>query len=137
MENVIIQGILFPSADEITHRDVDIDKIIPEKPYIIQSFQQLSYKEAKEKTLQRFNFYYIGDLLAVNNGNITQTARSCGLECQALKQIMRRYGMKADTYEKKVIEKQYLSKRGGTIEKKDACNADCSFFGHELSSSCW
>ena len=69
--------------------------------YKEQSFQQLSYKKAKEKTLQRFNFDYIGSLLAASNGNVTQAARSCGMERQALQQIMRRYGIKADFFTKK------------------------------------
>jgi DNA-binding NtrC family response regulator len=101
MENVIIQGILFSTADEIAPRDVDFDTNLPEEPYMEQSFQQLPYKKAKEKTLQRFNFDYIGSLLADSNGNVTQAARSCGLERQALQQIMRRYGIKADFFRKK------------------------------------
>lgn len=103
MENVIIQEILFSTADEITPRDVDFDTVQPEEPHKEQSFQQLSYKKAKENTLQRFNFDYIGSPLAASNGNVTQAARLCELERQALQQIMRRYGIKADLFRKKTI----------------------------------
>jgi len=101
MENVIIQGILFSTGDEIPLRDIDFNKVLPEKPKINQSYQKVPYKEAKKNTLQEFNFNYIGSLLAANNGNVTQAARSCGLERQALQQIMRRYGIDADTFRKK------------------------------------
>ena len=98
MENVIIHGILFSITDEITPRDIDFNEILPEDPRIEQPFQQLPYKEAKEQTLQHFNAGYIGNLLTTNQGNVTQAARSCGLERQALQQIMRRYGINANTF---------------------------------------
>jgi transcriptional regulator of acetoin/glycerol metabolism len=31
-------------------------------------------------------------------GNVSQAARMCGLERQALQQVMRRYGVRADEY---------------------------------------
>jgi DNA-binding NtrC family response regulator len=101
MENVIIQGILFSTTDEITPRDIDFNEILPDGPRMEHPFQQLTYREAKEQTLQHFNAGYIGNLLEANNGNVTQAARSCGLERQALQQIMRRYKVKADAFRKK------------------------------------
>ncbi len=61
-------------------------------------FCRLPYKEAKENTLLRFNQDYVSRLLTENQGNVTQAARQCGLERQALQQIMRRYGIKADPF---------------------------------------
>lgn len=102
MENVIIQGILFSTTDEITPRDIDFNEILPDDSRMEHSFQQLPYKEAKEQTLLNFNVSYIGNLLAANGGNVTQAARFCGLERQALQQIMRRYKVKADAFRKKL-----------------------------------
>lgn len=101
MENVIIQGILFSTTDDIRPRDIDFSEILPDGPRMEHPLQQLPYKEAKEQTLQQFNAGYIGNLLAANNGNVTQAARSCGLERQALQQIMRRYKVKANAFRKK------------------------------------
>ncbi len=98
MENVIIQGILFSSSDEIKPGDVDFNKVLPGKVRDSQSLRQLTYKKAKEQTLQRFNASYIGDLLTASNGNVTRAARACGLERQALQQIMRRYQISADNF---------------------------------------
>ena len=65
---------------------------------ITAAFQDLPYKTAKELTLKDFNYNYINFLLQANSGNITRAARQCGLERQALQQIMRRYGIKADGF---------------------------------------
>lgn len=99
MENVIVQGILFSSDDEINTKDINIDRVpptdaIPE----ITPLLDLPYKEAKESNLQAFNAAYIGHMLTQSKGNVTQAAKACGLERQALQQIMRRYGITADPY---------------------------------------
>ena len=62
------------------------------------SSQDLQYKDAKEQTLNLFNKNYINSLLSANNGNVTQVAKICGLERQALQQIMRRYGISAEDF---------------------------------------
>jgi DNA-binding NtrC family response regulator len=53
-----------------------------------------------EALLHRFNHEYIGALLSRTGGNVTQAARQCGLERQALQQIIRRYGIRADDFRK-------------------------------------
>jgi transcriptional regulator of acetoin/glycerol metabolism len=40
-------------------------------------------------------------MLTRSQGNVTQAAKKCGLERQALQQIMRRYGIDADLYRDK------------------------------------
>ena len=99
MENMIMQGILFSTAEEITPKDVGIKRntasgVVAE----ISPFLELPYKEAKESNLRTFNATYIGHMLTLNKGNVTQAAKACGLERQALQQIMRRYGITAAPY---------------------------------------
>jgi DNA-binding NtrC family response regulator len=67
---------------------------IPENP----PFLELPYKEAKENNLSAFNAAYIGHMLTLSKGNVTQAAKACALERQALQQIMRRYGITAEPY---------------------------------------
>jgi DNA-binding NtrC family response regulator len=98
MENVIMQGILFSSGEEINPRDVNLDGSRKPIPGMVPSDDDLPYKKAKEKTLKQFNHSFIGQLLEEYNGNVSQAARHCGLERQALQQIMRRYRIKADDY---------------------------------------
>ena len=98
MENLIMQGILFSSGNEILPRDVGLGKETRTACLVDSSFQNLSYKEAKERTLQSFNSSYINNLLTGSKGNVTRAAKICGLERQVLQQIMRRYGIKADPF---------------------------------------
>jgi DNA-binding NtrC family response regulator len=98
MENVILQGILFSPGDEIRPQDVGVIKSKPAEPCFTESTCDLAYKEAKENLLRQFNEAYIGRLLSENHGNVTQAAKECGMERQALQQIMRRYGIRAETY---------------------------------------
>ena len=100
MENVIMQGILFSGSDEITPRDVGFKKKTQNSGFTGRTFQDVAYKDAKEQVLKQFNADFIGHLLIMNKGNVTQAARLCGLERQALQQIMRRYGMKAEPFRK-------------------------------------
>lgn len=99
MENVIIQGILYASGAEITPRNVEFSD---RNPTVTRSeehlYQGLMYKEAKEQTLTHFNTAYIGKLLQDHQGNVTRAAQQCGLERQALQQIMRRYGIRAEDF---------------------------------------
>ncbi|MBR9984987.1 MAG: sigma-54-dependent Fis family transcriptional regulator [Desulfosarcina sp.] len=99
LENMIMQGILFSATDEIAPSDVGIRR----KPATgaiaeITPSLDLPYKDAKENHLSAFNAAYIGHMLTLSQGNVTQAAKACGLERQALQQIMRRYGITADPY---------------------------------------
>ncbi len=99
MENMIMQGILFSPGEEITPKDVGIGR--PPVPTIdadVSPFLELPYKTAKESNLKAFNAAYIGHMLTLHKGNVTKAAKACGLERQALQQIMRRYEISAEPY---------------------------------------
>jgi len=98
MENVILRGILFSSTDVITPDDAGITLETAKECLVELSSQDLQYKDAKEQTLNLFNKNYISNLLSANRGNVTQAAKICGLERQALQQIMRRYGIRAEDF---------------------------------------
>lgn len=98
LENVILQGILFSAKDEIRPRDVGFEKEPPKESKSQVVVKEIPYKIAKEKTLKRFNAEYIGHYLQKCEGNVTRAAKLCGLERQALQQIMRRYNIRADQF---------------------------------------
>ncbi|PIE67823.1 MAG: DNA-binding response regulator [Deltaproteobacteria bacterium] len=99
MENMIIQGILFSATNDITPKDVGMGLKPPRSQITeITPLLNMPYKVAKENNLKAFNAAYIGHMLTLNKGNVTRAAKACGLERQALQQIMRRYGIKADMY---------------------------------------
>ncbi|SMC37483.1 DNA-binding transcriptional response regulator, NtrC family, contains REC, AAA-type ATPase, and a Fis-type DNA-binding domains [Desulfocicer vacuolatum DSM 3385] len=101
LENMLIQGILHSDGDTISpsHMDLADQQKTVQPPFPdTENLFKLPYKEAKEQLLQQFNHNYIGTLLSLTGGNVTQAARQCGLERQALQQIMKRFTIKADTY---------------------------------------
>ena len=98
MENMIIQGILFSTGSQIMPEDVGLSDSDPTPCVVNQAISELPYKAAKEETLRQFNAHYIGNLLTQTGGNVSQAARLCGIERQALQQIMRRYGISANPY---------------------------------------
>ncbi len=98
MENLIMRGILFSSSDEIMPQDVGLSENNRKSMTYRAAYKDAPYRQAKEQTLKAFNHTYIGDLLSLNKGNVTRSARQCGLERQALQQIIKRYGIKADIY---------------------------------------
>ena len=98
MENLIMQGILFSQTDQVRPQDMGLSLSANGKNMVDSSFQDLPYKKAKEQVLVNFNSSYINNLLTKSRGNVTQAARLCGLERQALQQVMRRYGIKAEPY---------------------------------------
>lgn len=99
LENVILRGILFSPEEEIRAEHVGFENPPSEKTSRLeQDLQSLDYREAKEEVLRRFHFRYISDLLSSTNGNVSQAARICGLERQGLQQLMRRYGIRSDSF---------------------------------------
>jgi DNA-binding NtrC family response regulator len=100
LENLIIQSILFSTSDTVCPED--LGKTAPsggsDCPAPSPDVRSLPYKDAKEKVLQEFNADYIGALLAETAGNVTQAAKLCGMERQALQQIMRRYHISAEDF---------------------------------------
>jgi DNA-binding NtrC family response regulator len=98
LENVILQGILFSTTDEINPQDVGIKKEVRSDMTSNIGIEEMQYKIAKEEMLKRFNAQYIGHCLKKCDGNVTRAAKLCGLERQALQQIMKRYDIKADPF---------------------------------------
>jgi DNA-binding NtrC family response regulator len=100
LENVIVQGILFSTTNDIHPQDIPLNAHPHASRPAEGFYQNLPYKKAKEQTLQDFNHTYLSNLLTSNRGNVSRAARQCGMERQALQQIMRRYRIKADVFRK-------------------------------------
>jgi DNA-binding NtrC family response regulator len=99
LENTIMRGILFAAGDEILTADVELAaQTVVGGGKDSNFLAGLPYKAAKEQTLNTFNARYIGRILMDCQGNVTQAAKRCGLERQALQQIMRRYDIQAEAF---------------------------------------
>jgi DNA-binding NtrC family response regulator len=98
LENLVMRGISFSSDGDIRVEDIGLTTSEAPARETPADFGSLGYKQAKQQHLEKFNLDYLGSLLSSCNGNVSQAARMCGLERQALQQIIRRYGIRADDY---------------------------------------
>jgi DNA-binding NtrC family response regulator len=100
LENVLIHGILYSKADTITLSDIPVKDRNSQKRSGIggRQFTALPYREAKERVLYEFNHDYIGTKLSMTQGNVTQAAKLCRMDRQALQQIMKRYGLDPEPF---------------------------------------
>lgn len=98
LENVISRAVLLAPGLEITPEDIDWQEDPAPECLITKSIRDLPYKEAKARVLERFNKEYLSALLVRHNSNVTKAAKECGLERQALQQVMRRYGIKSKDF---------------------------------------
>lgn len=100
LENVLIHGILYSKGDTIGVSDIPINEIRKNKTEgdLEQGNASLPYREAKEKFLYGFNHDYINAKLSMTQGNVTQAAKLCRMDRQALQQIMKRYNIDPDHF---------------------------------------
>jgi len=98
LENIINRAILLSTGDILRPHEIGWAHELPEECVVGNDIHSLAYKEAKIEVLHRFHSEYLTQLLRRNNGNVTRSARECGLERQALQQIMRRYGLKSQNF---------------------------------------
>ncbi|MCG8636496.1 MAG: sigma-54 dependent transcriptional regulator [Desulfobacterales bacterium] len=103
LENVLVQGILYAEGDTIrrTHIPVGDGESDNTRRELDRETGQMPYKTAKEKILTRFNHNYIGAMLTMTGGNITQAAKRCAMDRQALQQIMKRYAIDPEKFRAK------------------------------------
>ena len=105
LENLVRRAMILSQGPEIGVEDVAWDGDDDTACLVSDEVKSLPYKEAKRVVLERFNHEYVAHLLTRNSGNVTRAARECGLERQALQQVMRRYGIKS---------KDFLDQAGGS-----------------------
>ncbi|PIE61466.1 MAG: DNA-binding response regulator [Desulfobacterales bacterium] len=102
LENVLVQGILYSEGEIIRRANVSvpISGSSGQNTYdgMDEEIGQLPYKAAKERVLNQFNHDYIGAMLTMTGGNITQAAKRCAMDRQALQQIMKRYKIRPDRF---------------------------------------
>ncbi|RLB92054.1 MAG: sigma-54-dependent Fis family transcriptional regulator [Deltaproteobacteria bacterium] len=98
LENVIKRAVVMAPNTEITVDSLGWAASAQRQALVPDGITQLPYREAKQQVLEHFNVTYISNALRQSRGNVTKAARGCGLERQSLQQIMRRYGIKSDTF---------------------------------------
>ena len=95
LENIISRAVLLSAGTVIQPEDLQVDLSDSADCLVTETVKGLPYKQAKASVLDRFNREYLTDLLIRNQGNVTKAAKECGLERQALQQVLRRHGIKS------------------------------------------
>ena len=105
LESLMMKGLLFAAGEMMEPED--LREVLAAAPAVssggaaVPDLTNLSYKEAKEQCLKEFNDVYVGALLDKTSGNVARAARLCGMERQALQQVMKRYDIDPEPYRNK------------------------------------
>jgi transcriptional regulator of acetoin/glycerol metabolism len=54
---------------------------------------ELSYKDAKETVIEKFELEYLAHHLRKNEGNISKTAEECGLDRRSIHRLINKYNI--------------------------------------------
>ncbi len=98
LENVVSRSVLSSQGQTITAEDIEWSVTPSSRNLVGEEQLRLPYKEAKARVLEKFHQDYLSHVLTMHEGNVSKAARACGLERQALQQILRRYGVRADDH---------------------------------------
>jgi len=104
LENVIKRAVVMSSGQVITLDDLGWKSSRCVAALETGQLADQPYREAKEAVLAQFSTRYIEEALANSDGNVTQAARASGLERQSFQQIMRKYGIRSESFRKGAIK---------------------------------
>ena len=94
LENVIERAAILCRSTTLAPENLSFFIPQPRSPGRLRSeLMHLPYQQAREETLQEFNQFYLGSVLAQNNGNITRAARSLDMKRQTLQYLIKKHGV--------------------------------------------
>jgi DNA-binding NtrC family response regulator len=96
LENMIKRAVITARSDTISPKDLD-----PEMRggcLVTRDVNDLPYHEAKNQVLLNFNTEYLKNVMREHKGNVTYAAKRCEIRRQALQQLLKRYGIRADKF---------------------------------------
>ncbi|MGQ9858551.1 MAG: sigma-54-dependent transcriptional regulator [Thermodesulfobacteriota bacterium] len=96
LENTIQRALILARSDTITQGDLFREGVQGDDHW--PSIFHLSYREAKGRVLSHFHKVYLSRLLEEHRGNVTKAAQACGMERQALQQLLRRYNLHRENF---------------------------------------
>jgi len=95
LESVISKAVILADSDQFIekkHLDHEVQVNVKEFP--------LEYSEAKKIYTEKFMKRYLGVLLSITNGNISQAAKLAKIERQSLQKLIKKYGIDPSNYKK-------------------------------------
>jgi DNA-binding NtrC family response regulator len=98
LENVVKRAVVMSTGTAITMSDLGWKAGTCVAGLETDDLTTIPYREAKASVLAQFSTRYLKKALEKYGGNVTQAARASGLERQSFQQIMRKYGLRSDTF---------------------------------------
>ncbi|HKI77069.1 MAG TPA: sigma-54 dependent transcriptional regulator [Ignavibacteriaceae bacterium] len=92
LQNIINRTYILSSSVIIQKNDLPIT-VEPGNRNRINEFLSDSYKNAKDKIIEKFEMEYLTHHLKLNQGNITQTAEKCGLDRRSIHRLINKYSI--------------------------------------------
>lgn len=95
LENTVERGVIMASGEVVTVGDLFPEQNGGYSTSLLNitgnpELFDLPFKEAKERILDEFQFKYLKRLLEKHRGNISQTARECGLQRQHIYRLLKK-----------------------------------------------
>jgi DNA-binding NtrC family response regulator len=102
LENIIERGVIFCNSETMTVKDLQLNSEEPcFQPESDSEMGKLSFKEAKDRMINRFHNLYIMSLLRESGGNISKAAEMAGIQRQYLHRLMKEAGIDAGQFKEK------------------------------------
>ncbi len=102
--NVVERGVIMAMSEVLRLGDISIPgheiQECPEAGALDEELFSMPFKEAKDKLVEDFQAQYIAKALARHGGNVSQTARDCGLKRQYLHRLMRETNVDSKAFKK-------------------------------------
>ncbi len=99
LENIIERGIIFCTSEELQAENLFIESEFESVYPDLNNFTaEMSFKDAKERMIQKFHSQYICTLLEKSNGNISRAAEIAGIQRQYLHRLMKEAEIDAENF---------------------------------------
>ncbi len=100
LENAVKRAVVMSTGTAITMSDLGWKPQECVAGLATDDLTTIPYRDAKESVLAQFSTRYLEKALEKSGGNVTQAAHASGMERQSFQQVMRKYGIRSDTFRK-------------------------------------
>ncbi len=101
LQNEIKRAVIFSRGNTIIPADFScesLEVLCPEEPMF--GINNLEYKDARRSILEKFNTYYLTNLMKDFKGNVSLAAKKACIERQSLQSLIKKYGIHAGDFRK-------------------------------------
>ncbi len=92
LQNMVERAYFLSSSNIIHESDIPLANT-KSSSRLEEQMMHLSYKDARDKLLERFEVEYLTYYLKKNDGNVTRTAEDCGLDRRSIHRLINKYNI--------------------------------------------